>query len=194
LSAKFEEDPGAPTAVLSGRFRLTFVNTGSTPLILLKERFLVFPGVTLTKAPGPPVRENILFDQYYGQSYSTSPEWSALRAALDQPKPPSDITQTINPGESWETTGDFVMRPPKTLERYRVDREPTSLELLKKASPLSIRVSCEVWPLNVETQGGSRGASFGRKLQNRWRRFGLLLLDPIVSQPAEVEFWEGRDR
>jgi len=189
LSASFEENPGSPAAVLRARLKLTFVNTGNKPLIILKGRPTVCPGAALTKAAGSLVREDILFDQYYGLSYNTLPEWRTLRAALDQPGPPSEITQSINPGDSWGTTGDVVMRPPKKLGTYLVNREPVSLELLRKASPLWMWVTCDMWPLNVEGWDPKLRIRFGRKLQKRWRRFGLLLLAPIVSQPAEVEFW-----
>ena len=93
LNPTFEEKEDAPTALLGGQLKLTFVNNGKRPVLLLKQNSPVCPGVTLTKTYGPPERDSILLDEYRGPGYSTSAEWSALRSALDQPKPPSKITQ-----------------------------------------------------------------------------------------------------
>lgn len=176
----------ASTVTVTVKFKLEFVNTGVQPFILLSEKCPICPGVTLTKTPGPAVGDNILFDEYYGPSVSTAPEWKEFRANLNQSKPPTGLVQIVKPGDSWVMESVAVLRPPKKLERYRIDRPPVSWEVLIQSSPVWLRLNCEVWPFNVENNPLSGKLHFGHELQKRWRQYGMLQLGPIVSEPIKL--------
>jgi hypothetical protein len=165
---------------------LDFRNAGSRPLILfLKEG--AFPscvGTVLTRTSGPAVGDNLLLSEYHGLSIDRSPEWKTLRVVLDQRAPPGKITRMIEPGEGWQMQARLYMYPP-SKPKFRGDRSAVTWGTLRKTSPLWIRVECETWPLNVERD--HRNMRFGRQLQKRWRKSGILQLDPITSEPVVLE-------
>lgn len=187
VSIKNESSPGTSVIAMTAALRMDLHNEGKKPVILLIEKAPLCVRAVLTKSSGAAVGDNILFDEYRGPSVATSPDWEIFRRALDQPKPPVEMTQIVKPGESWATDSFVVMRPPVKLERYRVDRPPISWRLLRESSPVWLRVECDAWPLNVERQPTSGKIRFGRELQKRWHEFGKLQLDSVVSEPIEVE-------
>jgi hypothetical protein len=190
LSVRDEVLPRASVVAVTATLKLEFVNTGERPVILLINRSPLCVGTTLTRSAGPALGDNILFDEYRGPSANTSPDWKVFRTTLDQPKPPAGLFQIIKPGESWATDSFVVLRPPIKLERYRVDRSPVSWQILKESSPVWLRLRCDVWPLNVERQPTSGELRFGRELQRRWKDFGELQLNSLVTEPIELDLRE----
>jgi hypothetical protein len=179
--------PNSSIVTITIALKLEFKNSGFKPLILLSERCPFCPGAVLTKTSGPAIGDNILFDQYYGPSISTAPEWKVFRASLNQSKPPRDLVQVILPGDSWVMEKAVVLRLPKKLERYRVDRPLTSWDVLLQSSPIWLRLKCDVWPFNVESDPWSGKLPFGRELQKRWRKYGVLQLKQVISEPIKLD-------
>jgi hypothetical protein len=190
LSVKDETLSNASFVAVTATLRLEFVNAGGSPVILLTDRSPLCVGATLTRSSGAALGDNILFDEYRGPSVSTSPDWGVFRATLDQQKPPARLVQIIKPGESWATESLVVLRPPIKLERYRVDRPPVAWQILKESSPVWLRLKCDVWPQNVERRPTSGKVVFGHELQKRWRHFGELQLNSLVSEPIELDLRE----
>ncbi len=187
LSVREEVLPQASVVAVTATIKLEFVNRGERSVILLIDRSPLCVGTILTRTTGPALGDNILFDEYRGPSVSGSPDWEAFRTTLDQPKPPVELFKIIKPGESWTTDSFIVLRPPMKLERYRIDRPPVSWQILKDSSPVWLRLECDVWPLNVEHQPTSGKIRFGRKLRKKWRDVGELQLNPIESEPMELD-------
>jgi hypothetical protein len=126
--------------------------------------------------------------EYAGPGVDTSPEWSMLRKSLDQSYPPPDKVRILKPNESWwleDSGGASLPTEAGKSSLYFPKRE--SWEAIQKASPVWLRVICEVWPLNLEPPSRDRTElKFGYKLQQRWERDGLLWLKPFYSDSIKL--------
>lgn len=163
--------------------QMELVNTGTKPIILLREG-PVFPGAVIAKVSEDPKKPNILATSYGGESNDISSKWSILRQKLDQPSPPSDLTKILLPTESWtlETTARLSVPTDSKVDISYGKKE--SLKVIKNLSPVSLRVICEVWSWNIEELDDEREKlKFGHKLKERWKNFGSLWLDEIYSEP-----------
>jgi hypothetical protein len=178
------------SSLIEMKLRMELVNTGTRPLIFLK-RGPLFAGTALAKSPEDFKTGKFLAVGYEGPSNDISPKWAMLRASLDKPSPPTDETRIVIPGESWllETTARAVVpTEPRSKEIYFNDT--MSLQVMRELPSLWLRVSCEVWPGNVElpAPGPERAKfKFGHKLQKRWEDVGLLWLDSLQSEPITLD-------
>jgi len=116
------------------------------------------------------------------------PKWTALRAGLDKPSPPTAETRTLMPNETWLVDASVGVTVPVDPKRDISSVNKESLEVIRRLSPIWFRVTCEVWPWNLEGMGPSREKlEFGHKLQGRWHQFGLLWLDEVNSEPMKLD-------
>jgi hypothetical protein len=171
--------------------KLEFFNPGGKPAILLTSGSPVCVGTKVTKTPAPAVGNNVLFDDYRGPSIYGRPKWKLLHAALNQPEPPADLLRIIKPGDTMVEDSFVVLRPPIKLLKFKV-RPYAPWESLKEASPVWLRLECEAWPRNVEPEPLSDKPNFGLELQKKWREFGDLQLNHIVSEPMELDLRQSK--
>jgi hypothetical protein len=61
------------------------------------------------------------------------------------------------------------------------------LESLRKIPSLYLSVESQFWPVIVEKPEHRADRPFGHKLQKRWRAYGILQLEPIVSEPMLIK-------
>lgn len=111
-----------------------------------------------------------------------SPASRALQEQLNQEIPPSDLTYVIKPKDSFKfsTETECVFLTSKISASAN---EPW--DAISKSSPVLVRIKLEMFPSYLK-QNYSK--SFSEKiLQDRWKRFGYLWLDDIVSEPVPID-------
>jgi hypothetical protein len=156
-------------------FDLELVNEGDAPAIL-------FPGAEgedgwwllttrAARSPAALAKHDYVYFAALGLGRSLlTPRRVKLRKDLNTPRPPPGLTVTIEPGRS------LAFRREVALEVYEYD--------IPAGDPaLWVRLSFQMWPPHVEV--GPK-QEFGRRLQHRWRKYGLLQLEPITSEPIRV--------
>ncbi len=161
---------------------LELINTGKRPIILLGKE-PAFPGSYLTSNRGDLARANILNTTYFGPAVDLSPEWHNLREALDQEAPPTSVTRTLMPSDSWVLKTRCYLAFDSSSSTYP---KAKSFKEVQEASPVWLQVICNVWPFNVEPMA-DRKLPFGRELQRRWQRSGHLWLEGLLSEPVLLD-------
>jgi hypothetical protein len=178
---------------LEVKLTMQFVNTGERPILLLNAGPISsgglmtkphFVGGVLTKNVGG----ETLTETYLGPSLSISPKWVIMRSILNQNVPAPDKIYILMPNEimTMETSIGFSL--PKKPENFAYSRY-ASLKQILDASPVWLKVHCEVWPLNLEPASGKNKLKkrFGHQLRQKWKRFGHLWLDDIDSEPIVLD-------
>lgn len=171
------------------RFELD--NTGTTPIILWKRDNTsggpwpyTFIGLSLSRTPGFEQKE--LLDSYIGgPSFSDAPEWTRMRNALDQPRPPADVTITMMPDQSSVFDAEVTI----VCARNRNDSVPEhpTFRELEEEGKFWLRARYEVWSFNLERDRNIDTMKFGLALQRRWKEFGTLVLDDIYTEPVQID-------
>lgn len=176
---------------------LEFFNAGDEPIIILQpygQYIFWLGGVSLAQTEA----ESKLFKYVYSSAAWPSvyhfSEYRELAERLDKPDPPSDYTWTIKPKESrfWKTESArlYLIEKPSNLDEQR--QRLTAKEILNLPSPISLRVSLEMWPFNVE----NFKPGLGGKLRKRWKKDGVLYLEEkgnrywfghITSEPIALD-------
>ena|SRR5262245_15255186 len=183
--------------------RNDLINKGATPIILWKPFILwepkvgldsfreapyVFTGLKISRDPAF-AKKDILDEYYGGPSASFWIAWENMRKALDQAIPPSRLTRIVLPAQSltFDSTVTIVCnkKPSGSIPDH-----PTFNEL-QEAGTLWLRVYYETWSLNLERDSPDAiKRRFGHKLQERWKKYGKLLLDDMYSEPIKIELKE----
>lgn len=148
--------------------KLRLVNNGKSPIIVLKGTYEGEWWLTSTRLMQS---QKIIYNSAVLPANSAmSPYWAHLRKALDIDNPPSKLTVTIPPGGSFEfERGTFF--PVSALDN--------------QSGELTLSVSVEMWPFNIETGWGK--LSFGRRLRHKWESKGTLQLEPLTSEPIGLD-------
>lgn len=115
-----------------------------------------------------------------------TPSWQKLRKELDKESPPPNLIKTIGVGEKFEfrILGAVVF----WKERYTFSSfaDEAIWSEIKTAKSLLLQTTYRIWSLELEPR--YRGEiTFGKKLQKRWRKYGYLWLDDIVSEPVPLD-------
>lgn len=175
------------SALIDIKLQMELVNVGIRPIILL-QREPLFPGGALARKPEDFAEGNLLAADAGWPANDISPEWATLRSNLDKPRPPADATRLLMPGESWPVETSVRLVVPTDPDKYTSSRKKESLATIQQLSPVWLRVVCELWPWNVEPLTTDRNQlKFGHKLQERWKKTGLLWLDEIYSEPMMLD-------
>jgi hypothetical protein len=194
IGVRTEIPPERLFAIVTVSLSIEFSNTGQKPVILLTELAPLYVGEAITKTPVTPTNwpvpegDNILYWDYRGPSDFGVGRWGALRSSLNQPKPPLSKVRILAPEERWTTESFIVLRPLIKPEKFPTANNAAILRDLEMLSPVWLHLYCQTWPLNIEVQGTLDGPKTGRKLRERWMKFGELRLDPIISEPISLEF------
>lgn len=189
LSSKIENIEGtiqSTDILFSVNYEMTLANTGSKPVIFLKEIPPEIRGWGLTKRSDDPLYDKPIFFSYFGESVDTSSKWNIFRNELNQSSPPLDKVHILMPNESWKWRGNTFFTLPKQKKSNLFETE--SWENIKDLPEVWLHAICQVWSLNIEPKSNDRSDFvFGKKLQKRWKDVGLLWLDDIRSEPIPLD-------
>lgn len=178
-----EEDGSNDYVRLELRYEL--VNTGPTPVILLKRR-PVFTGLTLARTQSFAPADVI--DGYRGgPSVEASPAWAEMRRALDKAQPPPALTELLMPEATSTFDASVTIVCPKKPSPGPFYHP--SLKELEAAGAVWLKVYYQVWSPDLEPDARRREQlDFGRGLRSRWKSFGDLRLDDLQSEPILLNF------
>jgi hypothetical protein len=174
------------SAVVLISLHVEIENEGDVPVLFLTDHLPGFPKLILTRDPEPLSDQNILFENYGGPTLSQEADWRALRKILDVSSPPPEEIQILGPHKSLKYDFDYVLRVPTRFGSYIIGGHPTSWGLLQDASPVFLRFEAHFWPLEIEKMPRPDKLRFGRNLQKRWLKVGILQLDPVMTQPMSL--------
>lgn len=160
-------------------------NTSWSDLILFKEEF---EDVELQLFPR---KEFVEKDRIYGLGVVFSMylyPGNPIQKGLDRERPPSDLTFIVRSGEAYKFSKRIRIYFAKTR-----DRVPNSLSEqnnilwseINNLSPAWMMVTFEVFPDYVDNLSGT-DESFGKVLRERWKKYGYLLTDNVVSGPIQL--------
>lgn len=166
------------------RLKLELVNAGDRPMILL--RYPIWLGaLTLARSQEDARTHKYIYLSTTWPSISRGPTWKALRQKLNQQHPPAELTQAVSPGNAFQYETDEVLYIEK---RGSFDKTSQPWDAIRLASPVWLQVSLEIWPVNVEPKIEPTNLEFGRMLQKRWRQFGQLQIERVISEPIQLNF------
>jgi hypothetical protein len=169
------------------KLSLELFNSSSRPVIILQRKPWL-GSITLARSCEDAAAYKYLYlssawpSVYRGGKDS---EWQDLQQHLDQKNPPSDLTRTLRPQESFSYETDAVLYIEK---RGNFDKTSQPWDVIRRSSTVWLQVSLEIWPVNVEPKVNPNNPEFGRMLQQRWRQFGQLQLEPLTSEPMQLSF------
>jgi hypothetical protein len=111
-----------------------------------------------------------------------SPETRILQKQLNQKIPPSDLTYVIKVGDSF----NFSTETECVFLKSKISASANeSWNAISKSSPILIELKLEIFPSYLKQ---SNSKSFSEKaLQDRWKKYGYLWLDDIVSEPIPLD-------
>jgi hypothetical protein len=174
---------------------LDFSNEGSAPAIIMRpwhEQDYWHGGSLIATTLQNAQTHKYLFADGIWESISSDDSYLRLARALDQPRPPEQLTMILKPGSSWNWRTSVTIRFEENTH-WRYPRLPTWEEMKTQPSPLWLRVSFEMWPFNAEYFK----PNLAPKLQKRWREFGYLWIGEkngrmhlarLVSEPIELDW------
>jgi len=127
------------------------------------------------------------------ESCEWSRKWLDLRRLLDKPLPPLGIVHVLNGGESAiHHKNQCTLLIPKK-DHFNGSTNQLGWDIYCKHPTLWLKVDLLMWPVNIELPG-SKDKPFGKKLRERWRAYGYLLLDFLESEPIELHLEQERDK
>ena len=184
-----DDSANSGTALIIVWLELNMVNTGTRPLIFLSMPPL-FHGAALARTPEEFsvedwVRSELTYD-FGGPSISKDPKWAVMRARLDQPAPPPDLTRILSPGGSWKLATRVVVGVPTDRVRQNLLGKKEPLQAFLDASPVWIQVLGDPWPPDLWDTNKYK-VGFGKELQQRWMDKGLLWYELLRSEPMLLD-------
>ncbi len=176
------------TTKLSFHITLTFTNTGKVPLLIFTSDSSVrsilremYGSIPIEKG------DSRLYALYTLPSIGVNEETRKIQKLLNAKEPLEELIKTIGIGEnlSFETKEWFYIGKEKDV----YDNLGNHLwSEIKDAKSLSLRLGYRIWSLDFEPRSVNRDKRpFGKKLQKRWKKYGYLWLDDIVSEPIPLD-------
>jgi hypothetical protein len=163
-----------------------FKNRSSIPLLLfVSEDWPLQGGQTLASS-----REDALSNKFIYVSgtwpSSDRPAWAKIRHKLDQKSPPTDLIHAIGPDAEWIFDRPVVL----AVEiNGSFDKTTKPWDVIKKVDPLWLRLEFMTWPNNLEQD--MLNPRFGKRLQQKWKEQGQLILSNISSEPIPLSLPAG---
>ena len=176
-----EVDRDRQSHVYRLKLKLKFSNTGERPVILLLGTYREKSDWWVLNTTA----SRTLKDASDGKPFYISPtgpansktlaKRKALRRQLSSPQPPSGVTQTIQPQQTF-------FREIETLVVIRDD------DAVPPGSRVWLKVLLELWPDNIEPSTTDEHAKpYGESLRRKWQAAGDLQLEPILSSPIAFD-------
>lgn len=169
---------------------LKLENKGLAPVIFLQPNPIVYDAFVKNEeqnilATTPGFRTSIAM---------FSNDWEKIKKKLDKKIPPPEEIITIQPNQTKSFENFVRFNIPKYGAEYSLTRVllNQNLSLLQKLSPLKLYLDCESWttlPLHINNKvRESLKTRFGKKLRQKWVKYGYLWLDHINSEPISINF------
>ena len=172
-----EED--SRSIVIEIALDLTLKNDSKSRVILYLHNFEIVEDV-LFRRNGMQNKE-VLYRDSNSSSIDRSPVWAHLQKRLDLKVPPVDMTRTLRTGES------IHFKRTRQLRFYKKERIAlSSLAEILETTPVWLTVNVRMFPNNLDRTSVSH-KSFGLKLQKKWKRFGVLQLGNLRSEPIKLD-------
>lgn len=169
------------------RFKLQ--NVSNEVLLLWKGEDGVFEpmyvGQTVSSSEGF-AKSDVLRDSIGGESIAVGPKWEKLRNQLDAPAPPSGAILSIKPAEFvyFESRVFLIARTPfRGMTGGDID-----LDRLKESDGVWLKTKFQVWSRNLNPRTNvQKRPLFSEILKDRWRPFGYLILEDLISEPIYLD-------
>lgn len=177
---------------------LEFVNTGTTPIIFLRPNekskwaqifWLGSASLWLTESQAKHSWERSAIWSLGGLPANdiTSPIFREMVGQLDQSIPPPELTQVLQPKETWTWQTECILRFNEKTEDYGSSSDLGWEVIGKIGTPLWMRLTYVVWPNNLLRAE----KNLKRKLQARWKNIGVLNInEDVMTEPIEVKLDE----
>jgi hypothetical protein len=169
--------------------KLTLTNRNELPILLLNsDSSLLCISRDIYGISSNDLKERKLF------SFATLPssekgakKWEVIKTNLSSEKPPPNLIQKLRLNESisFEEKEWFYISKEKDVYN---ENQNVLWDEIKDAKFLSLKLEFRVWSLNLERHSGEKEVRpFGKELRERWRKYGYLLLDDIISEPIALD-------
>ena len=168
----------------SVKLKLTFVNEGTEPVILLKQNFEVGAEM-LARSREDAQAGKYLYTSSHWPSISNASAWINWRRQLDTQTPLPDKTAVLRPGESLAIDAQTAINIEK---RGNFDRTSKPWEEIKQTPSLCLQVEVKTWPVNLEPNHDPENLELGQRLRQRWAAYGSLQLEHLRSDPIALTF------
>jgi len=169
---------------LSLKLNLSLTNAGDNPVLLLSEKPTLI-GRQINSSATSGQNEKNLFSLWTRPSIGVNDEWLKLSKDIDKASPPEAQIKRIEVGDAikWEVTDWFYIKKD----------DKSSWKELTAANRLSLRLTYEMWSLNIEPrQSTLDDKKFGQELNERWKSYGYLWIDEITSEPIDIRLQTGK--
>jgi hypothetical protein len=156
---------------------LTLTNDSAANVILYWHEFHIIESSVVRLEEGQ--RVNVLYRSTSRPSANRSPDWVELQTRLDLKNPPGDLTRTLKSGESLSL---------KRTENLWISKKPLyqlSWDEILATKPVWLVVDLEMFPSNLD-QTSLHQKSFGKKVRKKWKRFGILQVEELQSEPMRL--------
>jgi len=164
-------------------YRFKFMNISDQRILLFKEgiwhEYTIVSTTEEESLSWKPVKMTS-----HGPSLDDSQEWISLRKRLDKNIPPDELLLVLEPGQDWYFECEEVLLFSRD-SRYLTQGEK-SWDFISQYEQLFLRSRMIVWPFNIEPKRDRDNPKFGKKLRNRWQKFGTLWLEDITSAPIPI--------
>jgi hypothetical protein len=139
--------------------------------------------------------ERFLYSSCRLPSIEAPPDWESIRSEFDKSAPPQNRIKVLKSEETFEFPASLLFRFPTKRDLDSVDRDNALWGEIKEAKSLSLQLTYRIWSLELEKRSSRREQrSFGKTLQRRWKKYGYLWLDDIVSERIVLELKTATDR
>jgi hypothetical protein len=163
-----------------------FKNRGSSPLLVFVSKdWPLQGGQTLASSRDDALSKKFV---YVSGTWPSSdwPAWEETHLNLDQKSPPKDLIRSIAPGTEWSFDKSVVL----AIEiNGSFDKTSKPWDVIKEAPSLWLQLEFMVWPNNLEQN--MLNPKFGKRLQQRWKDHGQLVIRNIVSEPIPLSLPRG---
>jgi hypothetical protein len=164
--------------------KLDISNIEKKPIFLYREN-PILGGIRIARTDSDLRQSHFLLFRELWPSRITP--WKTMRARVDKPVPPAEYVRILQPGESWifqETIWFCIMDTPPNNDDWHDD--PWSI--IREANPVLLQVEAMFWPSDLEKSDKEQWKKpLGQKLKRRWKKYGNLWLENIISEPVTLE-------
>jgi hypothetical protein len=187
---------------LVAHLNLTFVNTGTRPVLVLRPESTGYQGYVIgTKLKGSPIAggaDNELEDSSFFPSRDRSQIWFDRQAEMRSAASPEEHFWVIQPGASHSFSDEVWLSVylkhcdgcfPPSLSWPELQNE------IPKYRDLWLALRVLIWPSNLETEGDPDELAFGHEIQERWSKVGVLETGDfgiIESEPIPIRLPSSR--
>jgi hypothetical protein len=162
---------------------LEFLNTGTTPVLVLKPEYTGYGDYVLGSIDlqGAPVKGGIretIFNSAAWYSRDTSEKWQQMHSSMESATSPEEHFWIIQPSSSrfFRHAAGLRIDKAKNSSFPPQDPWPVVKKKLQTYEQLWFVVQIQIWPHNLETGYDPDIPTLGRELRQHWSKVGVLEL------------------